>query len=285
MIWLLLIPAALAAILGVLALQSWRDRRADRTLWRELAARQPAAPERFSPEMTAGLPEPARRFFAFAIAEGAPLHIVAEIGMTGELSLGQPGRAQTMPMRARQLLAAPHGFVWRAEASARMLRMAGSDALGPERSWSRFRLFGLIPVARAGGTADHARSAFGRLVAEALFWTPAALLPGPGVDWQAVDADTARVTLRRGDLEQAVDIRIGADGEPLEAVFQRWSDANPDRRWQLQPFGGVLSDYRTFDGIRVPTRVEGGNFFGTPDYFPFFRARVEAVRYPPPANA
>ena len=33
-------------------------------------------------------------------------------------------------------------------------------------------------------------------------------------------------------------------------------------------------------GYRLPTRVEGGNLIGTPDYFPFFKADVTAIRFP-----
>lgn len=32
----------------------------------------------------------------------------------------------------------------------------------------------------------------------------------------------------------------------------------------------------------LPTRVDGGNHFDTADYFPFFQARVEDVRFPVP---
>lgn len=55
----------------------------------------------------------------------------------------------------------------------------------------------------------------------------------------------------------------------------RWSNANPDKFWRLQPFGGTLSQFREFAGVMIPTQIEAGNFFGTADYFPFYRVRVE----------
>jgi hypothetical protein len=116
------------------------------------------------------------------------------------------------------------------------------------------------------------------VVAEAAFWTPAFLLPRPGVAWSAVDADTARATVTHADLVQQVDIRVAPDGQPLWVCIPRWSNANPERVFRVQPFGGELSDFRTVDGYRLPFRVEGGNFFGTDDYFPFYRARVTEVR-------
>jgi len=66
--------------------------------------------------------------------------------------------------------------------------------------------------------------------------------------------------------------------------FLRWSDANPERRYRLQPFGGVLSDFRDVQGFRVPFAVEAGSMFGTETYFPFFRARLKSVRFPPPPS-
>ena len=279
MIFLWLLPGVFAlALLGLAALRVL-DARDDRAQWRRLAALQPVRPAVFDPQSVAGLPEPARRFLRFAIAPGARLFTVAELHMGGEFSLGPPDRPVYQPMDARQILAAPEGFLW-------TLRLpngvSGSDFGSPARGWTRFRIFGLFPVARLGGNADHTRAAFGRYVAEAVFWTPAALLPGPGVTWEAPGPDTARVTVTRGPLSQAVDIEVAPDGRPITVHFQRWSDANPERRYRLQPFGGVLSDFRDVQGFRVPFAVEAGSMFGTEAYFPFFRARIAEVRFPPP---
>jgi hypothetical protein len=130
-----------------------------------------------------------------------------------------------------------------------------------------------------GGTPDHFRSAFGRVVAEGIFWTPAAFLPGPGIAWEPVDADTARVTVTAHGLSQSVEITVAPDGRPLRVVLPRWSNVNPEKAWRLQPFGGDLADFRTFEGYRLPTTVDGGNHIGTEAYFPFFKARVTAVRF------
>jgi hypothetical protein len=272
-----LVLAVLVLILAVAALGGlrWLDHRADRAEWNRLAALQPADPAVFSPDMVADLPGPARRFFTYAIRPGTPLLPVAEIDMGGKFSLGDRDAPAYQAMQAHQILAAPQGFVWSMRTLSG-LPLSGSDT----GSWTRFRIFGVIPVARLGGDADHRRSAFGRYVAEAVFWTPAALLPGPGVDWIAIDGDTARVTVRHDGLEQAVDLILGPEGSPVEVRFQRWSDANPDKQHRLQPFGGYLSDFREVQGYRLPFRVEAGNMFGTAEYFPFFLAEVSAIRFP-----
>ena len=276
--WTILLTFAALTVAAGGGLLAWRaaDHRADRSEMDRLLALQPGAPPRFERAMVDGLPEPGRRFFGFAIAEGTPLRTVAAIEMEGLFSLG-PG-SEHMPMRASQVLAAPHGFVWAMDAGQGAMRISGSDS----GRWTRFWLAGAVPVARTGGGADHARSAFGRHVAEAVFWTPAALLPRPGVAWEAAGPDAARVTVSHGGLSQEVEVTVDPEGRPLRVAFPRWTDANPDRTWRMQPFGGYLSEFREFGGFRLPTHVEAGNMFGTEDYFPFFVADITALRFPPP---
>ncbi|MGX5915588.1 DUF6544 family protein [Aliidiomarina sp. Khilg15.8] len=272
-----ILGALITLLLGALALTILfaLDRRAERSEWKRLTALQPSTPALFRPAMVDDLPEPARRYFLYTILPGTPLLPVAEIEMTGKFSLGTKEQPAYQAMEARQILAAPEGFVWTMR-TREGLPMSGSDAA----TWTRFRIFGLIPVARFGGTSDHSRSAFGRYVAEAIFWTPAALLPGPDVTWTSVDTHTARVTVRRGELEQSVDVTVDSGGRPVQVVFQRWSNANPDKVHRLQPFGGVMSDFREVEGFRLPFYVEAGNMFGTDEYFPFFIAEITDVRFP-----
>ncbi|MEM6456215.1 MAG: DUF6544 family protein [Acidobacteriota bacterium] len=273
-------PILLFLVLGVaaLALRRQADRRADRAEMDRLIALQLSDPPAFSPEMVADLPEPARRFFTFAIAEGTPLYTVAWIEMTGQFGMGDKADPGYMPMRATQVLAAPEGFVWAMSGGSGAMRMEGSDS----GTWTRFWLFGLAPVARLGGNPDHTRSAFGRTVAEAVFWTPAAVLPGSNITWAPVSENVARVTMRRNDLAQSVDLTVDPAGRPLHVSFMRWSDANPDKEHRLQPFGGYLSAFRAFGGFTLPTHVEAGNLFQTDDYFPFFIADVTDLRFPQP---
>ncbi|SEM23339.1 hypothetical protein SAMN04488077_10388 [Roseovarius tolerans] len=272
---LIVICTMLLVCISTLALLLVYDRRADRAEWQRLAALQPADPARFDPEMVADLPEPARRYFMFVIQPGTPLLPVSEIDMTGKFSLGSKQAPAYRPMAARQILSVPEGFVW-AMRTRKGMPVSGSDSA----FWTRFRIFGLIPVGRLGDNADHRRSAFGRYVAEAVIWSPAALLPGPGVSWETVDDSTARVTVRRDALSQAVDVTLDHEGRPGVVSFQRWSDANPDRIHRFQPFGANLSDFREVEGYRLAFHVEAGNMFGTDDYFPFFIADVTEIRLP-----
>ena len=101
--------------------------------------------------------------------------------------------------------------------------------------------------------------------------------------WKPIDENTAQVIVRHGDLEQAVDVTVDAEGRPVEIVFQRWTNANPEGAHRLQPFGAVMSDFRDVEGYRLPFHVEAGNMFGKDAYFPFFIADVTRITFPKPA--
>ncbi|WP_456390547.1 DUF6544 family protein [Profundibacter sp.] len=273
---LLMFVFLFAAALVVLMIWRQLDHRADRAEMARLIALQPKSPRVFDPAMVVDLPDPARRYFEYTIRTGTPLFTVADIEMTGQLSLGTKEAPNYMVMTARQVLGVPNGFVWKMSGGEGFMRMSGSDSAG----WTRFWIAGLVPVARFGGTSDHTRSAFGRYVAEAVFWTPAALLPGRDVVWQAVDENTSKVTILHGGVTQDVYISVTPEGQPTEVSFPRWSDANPKGVYRLQPFGGYLSEFREIAGFRLPTHVEAGNFFGTEDYFPFYLVDVTNLRFP-----
>jgi hypothetical protein len=275
----LLALLALLAFGGALLFSHWcSDEVEANRAWNELLRSQLALPARFDPAMVADLPEPARRFFTFAIQPGAQLRTVVEIQMDGEISLGSKDKPNYQPMHAQQVLAAPFGLVWRLKAGSGLTRISGSDGMWRNRSWTRFWLMRLIPVVRAGGGADHFRSSFGRVVAESAFWAPAFLLPRQGINWAAVDADTARATVSHGRWVQEVDVHVDGTGRPVWVSMPRWTNANAEQVFRVQPFGGEPSDFREVAGYRLPFRVEGGNFFGTPDYFPFYRACVVSIR-------
>jgi hypothetical protein len=260
-----------------LALSAWRffDHRTDRVVMQRLMSIQPVQPICFDPEMIANLPEPARRYFLYTIAPGTPLYRVAKISMSGRFGMGTKTNPGYFHMTATQILAMPVGFVWKMRARGGLMTLSGSDSA----SWTRFWLMGLLPVARMGGDPDHTRSAFGRYVAESVFWTPAAVLPGPGVAWEKVDTDCARLTIRHQDLVQSVDVIMAPNGQPKQVCFDRWSNANHEKQYRLQSFGGYLSEYQSFAGFRLPTHVEAGNHFGSDDYFPFFVADVTDVDF------
>ena len=254
---------------------SARDARNAQTVWDALLEQRELAPVSFDPAMVADLPEIGQRYFAGAIAPGTPLHQVVRLEMEGSLILN----GRELPMRADQILAPPHGFVWRARAGSGLIRFSGSDGYwSGYTSWTRFRLRDVLPVARIADTEDHARAAAARMVMETV-WAPAALLPQAGAVWTQTGTDQAEVRFPEVPGVEPIHLTLDATGRVLEMTTLRWSDANPERTYRLQPFGGRMLAHGTHQGFTIPTTMEIGNLYGTPEYAPFFHARVTRVEY------
>jgi hypothetical protein len=105
------------------------------------------------------------------------------------------------------------------------------------------------------------------------------MLPDNGVEWEQVGPDEARVILRRVRPELVLRLKLDEAGRVREVVGQRWSNANPDKVFRLQPFGGTMLAEGTFQGFTIPTEVAVGNHYGTEDYLPFFQARITKAAY------
>ncbi len=279
----LTLVATSSLLLLAVALGLWvhsRDRAQMRSVWAALEGSSEADPPRYDPAMVADLPEVAQRYFARAIEPGTPLHRVVRLDMEGSFIMN----GTEMPMTAQQILAPPaRGFVWRAEVGSGLMRFAGSDGYhapgeGTVYSWTKFWLRGLIPLARVGGTDDHARAAATRVMMESI-WAPASLLPQFGAQWSQTGPDTAEVRFADAPDLAPMQFKFDAEGDPLEVMALRWTDANPEKTYRMQPFGGRILETGVIQGFRIPVRVEMGNLFGTPDYAPFFLARITRAEF------
>ena len=282
----IILSVAAAAPVAATALGLWvqsRDTAQASHVWRALEARREAAPPRYDPAMVAGLPEVAQRYFARAIEPGTPLHRMVRLEMEGSFILN----GNDMAMHARQFLAPPaRGFVWRADIGAGLIRFGGSDGYHrPESasgrdadSWTRFWLHGVIPLARTGGTEHHARAAGTRLLLEPV-WAPASLLPQFGAEWTQTGPDSAEIRFAEAAGLAPMQITPDSAGNLQHVWAMRWTDANPEQVWQLQPFGGRMLQMARHEGFLIPAQVELGNICGTHDYARFFRATITRAEF------
>ncbi len=232
-----------------------------------------------APAVLEGLPDPVHRYFAFAVPAGAaPVRCMRQ-EQRGAVRAA-PG-ARWLPYTARLYATAdPPGFVWHARAGPS--RWAGVEVLDRYRlgvGETRVRLLGVVPLARTSGPEAGA-SALVRWLGEAAT-IPTALLPGPHLAWEPVDAASARAVLR-------------VHGHAVSAVFtfdeagQRLRIDSDDRyrdvggRPVRTPWTGYFHRFTEVSGFRVPTagisvwRPAGERAFAA------VRLAIEAIRYGAP---
>ena len=253
---LTLLILALLLIIAALAFRRAGEIRERDLAWAALAARTPWQAPPFAPAMLDGLPEPARRFLAAAIRPGTPVLPVVELRLAGTLA-GSPFGAERR-VRGYAMLAPPFGAALRLYPEPNPLAMSGALIADGMGSRARFWLLGLVPLRAAPDT--HA----GRLLVETVLWCPAALLPGGAAAWEAVDADTVRVSMKVGGALHQVEIGAAGDGR-LVSVRTAGLVATP-------------TEFRDFDGISLPAtvRFEGDATAQTPR---LTEARIGHVRF------
>jgi len=267
------------AIVWLVAYLSYRRHMVEaETVWLKIADRANSAVQTYDPAMVANLPEIAQRYFNHAIAPGTPLSTTVELRMEGRFHLGDKDKFQTFRMRARQILTAPKEFVWRADMNFGPMMISGSDGFYGGHGWTRFWLFGSVPLVQGAGSPDLDRSAAARPALETV-WVPAALLPQNGARWEHVTEDKVKVILDAAGTRTEVFLTLAETGRVMEVVTQRWSDANREKIFQLQFFGGTMDDETRFGGFTIPSLVRVGNHYGTEDYFTFFDGRIVAATY------
>lgn len=246
--------------------------------WAGIAAAAQPPDTQFDPATISHLPEVVQRYFLHAIAPGTPLKTTVGLRLKGTFLLGDRTSSQRYDMEASQILAPPNQFVWTPTLRSGLLTITGSDALVDGQAWTRFWIGSLLPVANVPSSADLVRSAQFRAAIEGI-WAPASLLPRKGITWNVTGPNTASVTMDLAAGPIVVELTMDSTGALTEVVGMRWSDANPQKLFQLQPFGGTMEREATFDGYTIPSVVTVGNMFGTDDYFPFYQAQVLQAVY------
>jgi len=263
--------AAILLLLLIGALSAALDRGGVNAVWRSLETGGAGQP--FSPDVLGSLPEPARRYLLHAIQPSTPLASSVNLTMSG--SFCPAPNAPWRRMRAREVLAAGKGLVWKASIGG-FPPMSGYDLYVRGQGRMEWRVLGLLPVLSACGP-DISRSAAGRLAAESV-WLPSALLPQNGVRWEAIDDHTALALIDLDGQVLRLRLTIAENGALKEAILEnRWGNVTEDKRFAECPLVAKVLEEGTFSGYTIPTSITVGWWPDSDRYYEFFRARIDSA--------
>lgn len=212
--------------------------------------------EAFDPVSISNLPEPARRWLRQSIRPGAQLNSTAVIHMVGEIKL-----KKWLPFRARQVIRIGEGLVWEARVGRLPIVVKGGDTFWRGEGDLDFRLWGLIPVARATGT-DIDQSAAGRLAAETVAWAPQGATPQMGATWTGIDATHATVSLPVRDRSIEVTVAVDEVGGLREITMQRWGNPG-SKEFAMHPFGASVDAATAVGDVTIASAGRVGWWWGT----------------------
>jgi hypothetical protein len=154
---------------------------------------------------------------------------------------------------AEQWMAVDHSaFLWWPTMAMPVGSIVGTDRLDGDAQLE-MRIFGVVPVAKDTSTGL-IEGELARYLAE-LPWNPAALAGNDALELEQVDDRHVRVTAVQDGISSTVTLGFDEDGDIVSSYAEeRPRDSSPDA--ERHPWGGEFSDYREFDGVRVPTRGE-----------------------------
>jgi hypothetical protein len=247
--WLL---GLVAALVGAFAVASYRAERATDRLVRDLrAAADTTAAEPVTVDDLHDLPEPVRHYFETVLPDDHRPVRTARLEQEGRIQMDE-GDDGWKPFTATQHVTVdPPGFVW--DATVEMAPFVDGrvvDAYHDGAGTLRATAFGL-PVMSADPGPELDEGELLRYLAEAV-WVPTALLPSAGVEWTAVDADSARATLTDGDVRATLTFRFGEDDLVREVSGRRYREETGDEA----AWAGRFDAYERHDGFLVPTEGE-----------------------------
>jgi hypothetical protein len=259
MTWLKWASVALVSLVtvagGAAAYGSARWRRGTRTLRAPLEAGRVPGPARYDARELEGLPPPVQRFFRAVLTDGQPLVAALSVDQVGNINMSASGQ-QWKPFTAQQRIVTRRpGFDW----DARIMMLPGvpvriHDAYVAGIGTLHAEVLGLFPVADVPNSTELARGELMRFLAEAA-WYPTALLPGHGVQWEAVDEQSARATLTDGAIPVTMTFRFHPDG-PIDTVRAESRGRMVNGKETGVPWQGRFWDYADRHGMRVPLQGE-----------------------------
>jgi hypothetical protein len=262
-------PAAKAGtlvnlVLGVAVASAWADARFSRetvAIVRGLFAAAAGESSIVTPQEVAALPAPVRRWLEVSGAVGKPRVRYVRLVQRGGMRTAP--EQDFMPVHAEQYFTTtPPGFVWQVHARMfRVLPIAGRDSYMSGHGRMLITGAALVPFVNASGDKIDQGTLL-RYLAE-IIWFPSAAL-SPYLHWEAVDANTARVTMTFQSVSASADFSFNGEGRVSGMLAQRYMGDGSSAR--LERWGGTLSAWKRFHGIDVPVqgvvswKLESGDF-------------------------
>jgi hypothetical protein len=198
------------------------------------------------------LPLPIQRHLTYAITAAAPSIRTVRLLHSGTFRTGPEQRWS--PIAGEQYFSAcVPGFVWFASMRvAPMVWIQARDRLVNGRGNMLIKLLSAFTIADASGPEIDQGAAL-RWLAESV-WFPSAFAADT-VSWEAIDAHSARASLRTAGSPVRAIFEVDRDGRIVQLHAERFRDLGGGRS-VLTPWSGRYSDYAEFGGFRVPSSVE-----------------------------
>lgn len=235
---------------------------------------------RFSAQDLDDLPDPVQRYFETVLTDGQPFVDTIRLEQRGDIRLGGTDGEWHDFTATQHASRDPAGFVWDARVTVAPLVTARVlDCYVGGEGRLRAKVAGAIPVASAGADRTMDQAELLRHLAESV-WYPTALLPGAGVEWEAIDDTTARAILTDGESTATLTFHFDGDNLVERVTGSRYRDDDDEEA----PWVGYFEDYAERNGRLIP--LAGEVAWDLPDgQTSYWRGRIERIDHRDPTLA
>jgi hypothetical protein len=275
-----LVIAALALVV-LTAYGRWKWQALTQSLVEQLeAGRLKPRSTHFDTRELDGLPPAVQRYFRAALPAGAPLIAAVTVDHTGTFNMSETGDKWKPFTSSQRVVTQRPGFVWNGRISVLPgLSVYVHDAYVAGEGILKPAILGLFALMDLRGAGQVAEGELMRFFAEAA-WYPTALLPSQGVQWKAVDENSATATMTDGDLEISLTFTFNSQGL-IGSVRADARGRTIGKRIVYRAWEGRWSSYQVRHGMQVPMTgevawllppEEGGRK-------PYWRGMIKALSY------
>lgn len=204
-----------------------------------------------SGEMLKGLPPPVRSWLEHSNIIGKEKIQTLRLKQKGTMRNKPDG--SWMPFEAEQYFIVDRpAFIWKADVeSSPLFSFTAEDKYVDGSGTMLIKLFSMIRVAEGRGKEMDQGSML-RYLAE-MIWFPSAAL-NDYVRWKEIDSVSALATMNYGGITASGIFSFDPKGDIVNFKAQRYGEFNG--KYSLETWSIAMTDYRSFDGIMIPSSGE-----------------------------
>lgn len=213
-----------------------------------------------------GLPEPVQRYFHYVLPDQYPYINTVRLTHGGQFKTGS-NKAWSDIKGEQYFTTNPPGFIWRGQTAL----FSATDKYVADKGSLIVNVLSLVEVVNTEGSNVNQGELL-RWLGESV-WFPTNLLPSEQLNWSPIDENAARLSLEYDNLSLDYLVSFNDLGEITQMETQRYISEDTLETWV-----GEVFDYRTINGVKVPTRIQATWKLPEGDYT-YANFRLKQIEY------
>jgi len=223
------------------------------------------------------LPVPVQKYFHLVLKDKSPIINKGYLSQEGEFKLDKDKKKYSKTQAQQFFSTAPRGFTWH----AKIFIDAGVyvnvfDSYIKQMGHVKVKFLSLYTLAEINNNTQLTQGALHRYLAEAI-WYPTALLPSQGVEWSAIDPNTAKATLKDGNTSVSLTFSFNEKGE-ISSIYSPDRFREKDGSFVATPWRCRVSNYVQKGEYLIPKNGDA-TWILEGNEFTYYKLNIKDVKY------